>query len=180
MINLIPPDGRKIAIREYWVHMFSAWAFLLSGIFVVAILLLIPSYVLVESQLAAVEGNNQKLRVAEDAFRMAEDDITTANAAIVQLSRQSEHIALSRIIESILGEVSGGITLRRFDIERSDNGIQPIQVQGRAATREALADFRSSLEDLALFESATVPISDLAREADLPFVVTILLVEAER
>jgi hypothetical protein len=46
-------------------------------------------------------------------------------------------------------------------------------VQGVAARREDLIALKQALEQNALFATALVPISDLAKERDLSFTITI-------
>lgn len=179
MINLIPPRGHKVVLREYWVHMGSAWGFLLSGVFVAVLLLFIPSYVLVTSQLRTVEWEQSNTSDTEEMFQSAEEEISEANTAIMQLQRKREGAALSLVVDTLWNEAVSGITLRRIELTRTEEGaLEPVEVQGGASTREALAAYKIALERAALFETATIPISNLAREADLSFEVTVTLSSA--
>jgi len=80
------------------------------------------------------------------------------------------------VISEIRKANPGRISYKQFTINTDEQGvIEEVLVQGVSPTRSELAQYKVSLEDNPLFESAEVPISDLARDANLPFVITITL-----
>ena len=175
MINLLPPEAHSGIKREYWIRVLSVWALLLAGAFFVTALLLAPSYVLVSSELKALKSNTAATNDSEEAYRAAEEKVLAANALVGQLDIPQPKVAISEILDTIERTQSPGITLRTYSIRREGRSINEFHLQGVADSREALANFKAELEREALFESADIPISDLARDENLPFVVTLTI-----
>jgi hypothetical protein len=175
MINLLPPEAHARVKREYWVRVFSVWSFLLSVAFFVTALLLTPSYVLLKSELKALELDASTQSDGEEAYLLAEEQIREANEIVKQLDVEEPKVTISEILTTVDRIAREGIELRTYSIAREGRSVNTFQVQGTAASREALAAFKTELERDALFESANVPISDLAREEDLPFVITLTI-----
>ncbi len=175
MINLIPPQAKKFIVREYWFRVVTVWLFLLSGVILVAFFIMIPSYVLVQSQLDAVETEVLKVGETEIDFKKSEDFISEINAVAVQLGEAGVLVPLYEIASTIQNAASVDIKLTNQTIKRNKVGIESINIRGVAKSRSALAGFKTALERSALFETALIPISDLAREEDLPFAITVTM-----
>lgn len=175
MINLIPPQGHSALHHEYILRVGALYGFLLGGVLVAGTVLMIPTYVLTGSQLEAVRSDNSENAEATQSFSRASDEIKTANAVMSQLKVNEESVAYSAIIEEIVRSAPSGITFNTFQIRPAEKESTDLTVQGLASTRNALATFKSALEVSPLFEKAEIPISDLARDTNLPFVVTITL-----
>jgi Tfp pilus assembly protein PilN len=175
MINLIPPKGHVSLKHEYVLRVVSVYALILTGVFVAGTLLTIPTYVLVSSQLNAVRSDNAHIEVITETYNDALAKIQSANTLMAQLRGTVSRRETSNIIEEVIRVAPGGITLHTFHVSREEGDIKSINVQGLAKTRNALATLKNELEASPLFLTATIPISDLARESDLPFVVTVAL-----
>lgn len=183
MINLIPPEAKSVMKFEYWARVLSVWSFLFAGVGFTAALLLVPTYVLLKTQLEVLNTEFDKTRDDAASFAQIEKDIKDANYIIDQLQKEQQALVSSRIIEGVTAATNEGITLSRFmmsaETAPKKGSTQSIQVQGEAQTREALAAFKTELERSPLFETASVPISDLARDVKLPFVVTITVTDLD-
>lgn len=181
MINLIPAQGKKSVIREYWIRMVSVWAFLFTGVCIVAILLLVPAYVLLNFQLSALQGDIQKNSSSDEEFIAAEKEVRLANDTISQLAVAQPELSISEVIREVTDIATMGILLRKIDIKREDDfGIKTFQVQGTAVSREELAQFKTTLERSPLFDTVVLPIADLTLDADLPFAITIGVVQVKK
>ena len=175
MINLIPPHAKKEVAHEYWIRVISVWGFLLSTVMAVVLALLFPSYVSPTLQLKAVEAEMVQGDTTQDGFESVNDVVRAANVVVEQLDMPRVQVEMSEIIAEILRVAGPGIDFKTFAITREIKEIDSISIQGKALTRATLADFRDQLERSALFGSASIPISDLAKEADLPFSIAITL-----
>jgi hypothetical protein len=175
MINLIPPKAKKTATKEYWVRILSAWAFLLTAVAVIAALLLLPTYVLIKAQLSALDHDALQQNGSEQDFKTAEAAVRQANATAKELALSEVAISSHEVMQAISDAATHAITLNAFHISRMDKTINSVQIQGVAASREALAQFKTDLERSPLFDTATVPISDLAQDANLPFAITVTM-----
>jgi hypothetical protein len=147
---------------------------------VVSTILLIPSYVLVESQLNALTTETSEDRENIKEFRAAEDTVRTANAVAGRLARGQVRTTGTEIIETIDTLSGSGVTVRTFNFSREEGSVKQVEIAGSAITREALASFKEDLERSPLFETALVPISNLARDVDLPFSISITIAEIKQ
>lgn len=178
MINLIPPQGQKTLKREYLLRVGAVYAFLLSAVFVSVTVLLLPTYVLVSTQLNTSQNESLKANSFENQFQIAEAEIKKANDIIVQLrGGPTDTMGISKFIETIRKIAPKEITFNTFQTKQDKTAPMSFQVQGIASSRNALAEFKSALEHLPEIASAEIPIADLARDQDLPFVISITLKE---
>ncbi len=182
MINLIPPEGYQMVKREYLFRVGAVYGFLFSFVFLLITASLIPLYVLVDGQrkdisLEAVEESN-----TAEQFQNTTAIIEKTNSVLTQLSLPEPPFLISSAINEIQKRAPEGVSFKMFSIDivdnnakkKTNNTTQNIQVQGKATTREKLAQLKTSLEDSELFETVEVPISDLARDVDLSFSITIV------
>lgn len=175
MINLIPPEGKKNVKLEYWTRVVSVWLFLLSAALLTGTALMVPLFVLTNGQLEAIANEQRKSVETEEQHEEAQRLIREANEIGKKLVDNSTNVPLTKIVESIDTETTKDIAIKNISINYDDEKNVKIQVQGIAATRASLATFKNDLEAAPLFSFATIPISDLARDTDLPFAVTIEL-----
>jgi hypothetical protein len=179
MINLIPPHGRTALTHEYILRVGSLYGFVIGGVLMASAALMVPTYVLTGSQLKALRMESPETEEIKSAFDRASEEIKIANALASQLRvrEKSSEYMYSQIIEEIVRSASGGIVFANFQGGDEEKGLREIMIQGTAANRSTLAEFKASLEAAPLFEKADIPISDLARDTNLPFVVTVTLAD---
>lgn len=176
MINLIPPVARKELLVEYWIRVVSVWAIVWAIALFAATSILLPTYVLVNLQTKA-----QQASAAEASQQVA--NYETVSVALVQASQQariimdevqatplSEYLALFSKLQDAEIQFSG-ITLGR-----TEAGPAPATIEGIASDRQALASFRDRLLTDERVEAVDLPISHLAQGKDIPFSITITLV----
>jgi len=175
MINLIPPQAYKSVVREYWARVVTAWLFLLSAVVLVTLFVTIPSFVLVRTQLEALELEVLKGSGTEQDFKDSENLVRAANSLAGQLGSSGALVSLNEIVLTIQEAAGSDVVLSGQSVKRGESGIEYINIRGTAKSREALAGFKTALERSALFDTALIPISDLAREVDLPFTITVTM-----
>ncbi len=181
MTNLIPPEAKRSVKKEYWVRVCSVWAFLCSGVLLGFSALLLPTYVLFSSQIAAFSEESRTVGGAAptESYTAALAEITRANTRAVRLSEQPEGHHASELLAAVEDVQSSAIELRGFSANSGANG-QSINVRGVAEDRAALAAFANALKRSSLFTEAEVPVSSLVREENLPFDITVRVVANEQ
>ncbi len=175
MINLIPPQAKKSITLEYWLRVVTVWAFTIAAMFVLGGVLMIPTYVLINLQVAAFSDSaasaSQKLATLKDVS----GDLDTANkqaqALVIGLrySQMSQYIKLFRKLEN------NDVTFSQIGINRTKDGVSPIQLSGTATNRQALAAFRDTLLGQSEVQSVDLPISNLAKDKDIAFNLTVTM-----
>lgn len=176
MINLIPPAGYQILKREYLLRVGASFSFLMAVILFILTVSLAPTYILTSAQMADYETRINSVEDEALVFAEAERQVAEAHTILTQLQTVGHTVHTSDILREIESIAPAGISFKTFYISSSaKDAAQTIQVQGVASTREALIRFKNAIEEVPRFEKAEVPIADLARDADLPFAITITL-----
>jgi hypothetical protein len=175
MINLIPPDARAQVAREYWIRVVSVWVILLSVAGVIVGVLCMPSLVLVQSQLDAFGSAFQIAHTENDIHDELEAEVRVANSiARVLLSTEADPLFSSLIVS--LNDVAGSdVVIRSINMVRTDQKVEEVHIMGVADSRTALVQFRDALEGQGTFTSAALPLSNLAKDKDVPFDMTIMV-----
>ncbi len=172
MINLLPPEGHRAVKQEYLLRMGASVLLLFSCVGIFLTVAFVPTYVLIGAQVKTFEGV-EKNNSESTQTGTTTSDVRVIESLLKQIGKTSESREAGSIIKEIEGVASPAISFKTFRIE-SVKGTTTIQVQGIAETRGSLADFKNALEASDSFTKADVPISDLAKETDLPFMITIV------
>jgi hypothetical protein len=175
MINLIPATAKKSLIKEYWMRAATVWLFLWSVAVLLGIFILVPSYVLIHSQVSAYK----------DSAASASEKIASYEALAKELERSGKLAAMmkdtfskpstSRYLALFRSLERDGITLSEISIIRGDKGVEPVALTGIADDRQALAAFRDTMVAQEVISSVDLPLSNLAKDKDIPFDVTVTL-----
>ena len=175
MINLIPPAARKIVKREYWVRVLSVWMILAATAFAMITLLKIPVYVLVNSQMAALSSSYESATADDLEFKKSQDLIKSANQMASLLVTDNEHVEFSEVINRIDSLSGEEVFVNSINMARVEKDLEKVTVRGEALTRAGLAGFKERLENDEMFLEATLPLSNLAKDVDIPFSIEVTL-----
>jgi hypothetical protein len=181
MINLIPPQGQKSAKIEYVLRVGSTMSVLFGFVAILVAVAHIPTYVLIKAQIEDLDATSAKESGKEEAIATAIQEVGYATTTVARLKAVPETTRLTEFIHEIETRASSGISFKTFSVTETKAKkdakpkITAIQVQGVAATRDILAQFKSTLETSTFFAKAEIPIADLVQDADLPFTVTLTL-----
>lgn len=175
MINLIPPEGYHMIKKEYLLRVGAVYCFLITGVCVLLTVAMVPMYVLLDAQIKEVESEVREGNSTNSAVKNTENEVSIIKNVLAQLKVEEKSFRISTAIDEIQKSSSSEISFKTFYIDGAKGEIKTIQVQGTATTREKLIQFKKKLEESELFESVEIPIADLARDANLPFAITIRL-----
>lgn len=176
MINLIPPHARKQVKIEYWIRVVSVWVLLSAIALLVVAVLLVPSYTLVRSQLSAYEATYQQAAEWDASYKELEVEVAEANTNAKQLLLGSDSLKFTVVLQEIETLAGASIMVDSVDMEREETGVlETFEVKGIAATRAALVAYRDAIEQHELFASAALPISNLAKDREVPFSITVTI-----
>lgn len=174
MVNLIPPSAKKSVIIEYWIRVVTVWSVLGSITAVLFAATLIPVYVLVESRISAYEASanlaSQKIASFEHVSRELAQSSQQA-----QLIMTSSGSSLSELVYALSALEGSGVALSDMFIQRAVTGVEPVKLSGVARDRQALSDFRDRLLAQPDIESVDFPISNLAKDRDIQFSMTVTM-----
>jgi len=175
MINLIPQKEKRSILVEYWVRVVTVWLTLWAVALFVSAGILLPAYVLIGSQVSVYETSaaqaSQKVATYENVSESLTRASQQAKVVIDELYVPvfSDYISL---FEGLQGE---GVEISKIKLNRDENGIAPVSLVGIASDRRTLASFRDRLLADEHITSVDLPISNLARDVDINFTITVTL-----
>jgi cytochrome bd-type quinol oxidase subunit 2 len=174
MINLIPPEALKEVKKEYWIRVFSVWAVLVGFAFLIIAILHVPVYHLLGTQKDSYQDAYTTANEQTSEFKIAEDSIKNANAVATLLTKKNEQTPFSYVIATIDSLVPNGVVIASYSLTRKDGGLSTIAISGVATGRSTLTSFKNAIENDPLFKVASIPLSDLTKDKDIPFTLTIM------
>ena len=144
----------------------------------VSTILLLPSYFFsistmdfADQRLEAFDAANPQI-----ASQNLDTTVTDINTKLTLLSRaQSNYQVHAKVIQSLLSDRTGGITLSRMIYTEKNLTSRTLEVHGTAATRDDLYTFKSALDADPNFAKADLPISYFIGDANINFIITITM-----
>jgi Na+-transporting NADH:ubiquinone oxidoreductase subunit NqrC len=175
MINLIPGVVRTAIIKEYWVRVITVAFFIFSAVLVAVVLLASPVYVLITTQVDAyaVSANEAAMRVAD--FDISSSELIKANQMATQINAFKSEAKFMDVVSLIEVMPKSGIEIESYNFARLADKMAPIQITGVASTRQDLASFRDDLLKQERVDDVVLPISNLAKDRDLNFTITVTI-----
>lgn len=175
MINLIPPSAKKQIIHEYWLRVISIWFFILTGIFCILASLLLPVYVLINSQVAVYAPDAEVAINEAKSYDLSSTQLVLASKEAKLLLQLKEKTRFSELTETLFKLQNPGITINYLKFQETPTGLAPIDISGAATTRQSLANFRENLLQNPIIDTVDLPISNLALDKDIDFNISVKL-----
>jgi hypothetical protein len=175
MINLIPPAEKKKMVREYWVRVISVWFYIWTCALIMCGLLMIPTYVLIHSQVAVYAESAKVASENVATFEEVTKSLRETNEQAAKLQTGFKQAHVSDWIKSIRALEYPGIELTEITISQTDGVYEPIKLVGIASDRQALAAFRDRLLGESEVATVNLPLGNLAKDKDISFDLTVIL-----
>lgn len=174
MINLIPPSAQSQVKKEYWIRVISVWLLLIGTAFFIVAILNAPVYVLIRSQLQSFLQEYNQANDESESFATSEATINKANEINTVLASSQSVTSFSTIIEELEKLTGPAVRITNFSLSRQEDAIATIVINGSADSRLSLSEFKDAIEESPLFETATLPLSNFAKDRDVPFSIDIV------
>ncbi|KKS83253.1 MAG: hypothetical protein UV60_C0046G0002 [Parcubacteria group bacterium GW2011_GWA2_43_11] len=172
--NLLPKEQKKVLEQEYYVRLATVVALTLAGAVIIGCVALVPAYMQVAGE----------MRLSEETYELHQKDVEDNNSLVEEVSQSLSMLTfleekysqekLTTLLDEIFKERPSGITITGFSYKRYDSVLA---LQGIASTRDLVVPFARALEANQYFEKAPVPISNLAKNTNLDFSLSIVLAE---
>lgn len=173
MVNLLPEAAKRQIVTEYYVRVGSVWLALLTAAFLVLTALLAPVWLLVELQQRVYADTFMRVSADNTTYADAEAQVVAANELARELNRVDGVVPLWDDILLLNSLASSAITIESISMARTKGVMETMTVSGVAETRATLAEFRDAIEANERFASADLPLSNLAKDRDITFSITI-------
>lgn len=176
MINLIPPAAKRGMKREYWMRVLVVWLFIGMVVLAVAAVLLVPSLVLVDSQLRAFATQLQTAAQAAEQQEALTDMVRDVNTQARAVAALGAVPSLNQYIDRVRAVQGPAITISNISIRREeDASVAQLTLTGTAASRSSLTGFSNALVADPLFSKADVPLENLAANENITFSLTVVV-----
>lgn len=171
MINLISQNKKKRLRIKYYIRLGSIFLNVVTGLMLMSIAFLIPSYITV----------NEKEKIEYQAFQeiFTEDDYAHQQLMrrIIQETRMQldlidslhDRSFIQNTISTIEQESIDGILVAYMNI---DGNRSRVDIRGNAVTRESLLSFINNLEESEYFSRIEAPVSSFLQSTNIPFNIT--------
>lgn len=178
--TLLPEKELRTLKIEYRTRLTIFVIFFLSCSVFVGICALLPSYIYSYSQekelldkLTSLQADREK-----NGSKLAINELTEDSMTIKRLKDHGTNIVYTDMVSQIIGHKPSGLTLSYIDI-KSDSinaTTSNIILQGTAGSREQLIKFRDNLEFDQDISKVELPISDLAKNKNIPYAIRAIIV----
>lgn len=180
MINLIPPHARKRVVVEYWVRAFTVWSLLIGIACLLLSVSMLPLYVSIDTQRDAYSLQSGEAIDSSAQLAASQVIISETNEAARLLASSADPEPFSTYITELEGLTNAEVQINEIYLDRTEGlEVGEIRLLGFAATREALAAFRTTIESNEWFESVELPFSNLAKDEDVLFNIKVTPAAAE-
>lgn len=173
MVNLLPEAAKRQIVTEYYVRATSVWLALLTAAFLVLTALLAPVGLLVELQQRVYGETFARVSADNTTYAGAEAAVVAANELARELDRVDGVAPLWDDVLLLQELASAAIAIESIEMARTDGVMETMTVRGVAETRATLAEFRDAIEANERFAAADLPLSNLAKDRDITFSITI-------
>lgn len=178
LTNLLPIERQRLIVREYYVRLGVVIVVLMTSIILAAGVLLIPTYVFLvgSSNAKELRLSNLKSTLASGDESTLSSRLTALSSDIATLTTLSNSPAASAIMRMVLNVSRPGIKISGLVYAAAVEDIPgTIAISGTAATRDALRNYQLALQNTPTIASADLPISAFAKDASIPFTITVTL-----
>ena len=173
MINLLPPQGKKLVAREYIFRVSAVAGFVCAFFLLASAVALVPTYILF-SPSGAGPSQEEKGVPSEEEYMQLVAELKEASGIAAQLNKKINTVAASSVVTHIEDALFPDITLAAITFSEEAAQVR-ISVRGTARTRESLRSFLDTLKKDPFFADAQVPVSELARDTNVQFTMTLTL-----
>lgn len=159
---------------EYWVRAVSVGLVLASAALLVVAVLLLPPYVLLNGLVSTKQASLDETKEKTSEYDISAKSLVQATALarlVVEGDRTPSFTNLVAVIEAARDPAL--VTIEGYDFSLVDGQATPVIVSGNALTRQSLADFRDRLVASERVTAVDLPLSNLAKDRDLPFSLTV-------
>jgi len=185
MLHLLPEDERNAVKRLYRWRRRAVVAGAVAASIIVALILLIPTYVF--SQLSIKELEHQKQSLEKVAEENERPELATSLRHTREIidhleSDAADRVYVSDVLDRVTEHMGNAISLTGFVYEETtvkeegeETDATIARVTGVSRDREALFAFKEAITAVDLFQNVELPLSSLAESTDIQFTLSMTI-----
>ena len=174
MFTLIPQQNKRALAKQYRIRLLIVFLFFASAVVCGGTLLLLPSYISVSFDKSIKQNELNPVLAQIEAKNKQGLTSTLAQMQTSLVLIRPEDGALHDAFEAINNHLAPGISIKSITYTRGVGAPSSFSVTGTASTREKLLAFVDALKTEKIFTSVNLPISDLAKQTDTPYSISLL------
>jgi hypothetical protein len=179
LTNLLPSEKTKAFRREYFVRLLTTVVIVLMVLLIAQMVFLLPSYLyereIVSARSAELQALSANSATAQE--QQARTQLAALKTGATLLLMLGKVPTASTALRAVLAVPRPGITLSGFAYGQTGattaSSTRTLQLSGTASTRETLRAYDSALGALPFVSNADLPISDYAKDSQIPFTITL-------
>lgn len=161
-------------VREYWTRVITVWVVLGGTACLIVTLLLLPTYLLLSIKTSVVKEQAVVATEKVASYDVSAIELQVANRQAQILLKETTYPSYSGLMAEFETIAGDGVVIKDFRFSQS-NTLGTITLSGLSETRENLANFRDNLESDTRFVKVDLPISNLIKDRDLLFSMTLIV-----
>lgn len=174
MFTLLSTQHKKYMMRQYRLRLATVIALLASAALIFSIVLLIPSHVTLRAETNRLNIENE-IQAKEIKMQNAKGLVQTLDeiksmSSLVSIEETEIFLALKLVLDA----KSPDISITSINYARGAKSKSKLSLSGTASSRSDLIEFSRKLGGEKLFSSIDLPISNLAKETDVKFGLTVI------
>lgn len=174
MLNLLPEQDKAIIRKEYKLRLLIVLFGALAILLLASAIFLSPVYVALTSRNAMLQNDYVSVSMAALQTDAGVQETIDRGVRLVQaLSAPADAIDPVDLIAKVIEAKSGSVKLTSIVFSTRNGGA--MQLQGTSLSREALRDYTKSLQLIPAVKEINLPISNFARESNIPFTMDLTL-----
>lgn len=173
MVNLLPETAQHSLHKAYYQRLGVFALFLAALAAGSSAALLLPSYIFATADLMAAKQSFSDANAAVSPLSVSDRAAITQASEGIQLMRtypRSPRIA--SLVAAAMHAATNGVVVTQVMVVPAPDGSAAVSISGKAADREALLSLEGALRTSGTFTGVSVPLSDLAGNADIPFALS--------
>lgn len=175
-MNLLPTTEKEYLKKGLKLRFITIILFFTSASLLVGFVSLLPAYFLTlshlsDSYLLSIKNDDS----TKEMLSLPEE----INSKLKFLQSSVSGIAVTDFFSQIINYLPSGITLNSITFAKKQNFKEKngtiVSISGMSASRDSLVSFSNLLKESKSFSSVEVPVSNLTKNKDLPFSISIFI-----
>ncbi len=173
MFTLLSEQHKKYLLRKYRIRLISVVFIFCSILFLTAIALLLPSYMMLSIEQGRLTDQIKgfAVEIARQNSQNLGSNIGDVKSALPLITLENSKFYST--LDTILSGKPGGVSIRSINFRHVVGEPSIITLDGLAATRSSLVSFSKTLESEPMFTSVGLPVSNLAKESNVKYSLSV-------
>ncbi len=175
MFNVLPDNLKKLLVREYYTRVGIVACVIALAVVGCAFAFLFPSWLISQIKQEEIAHQVSMLQNTPTASHTVSDSIASTNQLLQVMNTTFVYPPFKPFLDTVLAARIKGIQLSEFDYTVTDATHANLSVHGVSGTRDELVAFVKALQNSQSFASVDLPVSDLARDTNIAFILNIVV-----